>query len=373
MKSLTRSKKRKSGRQNPRRSRSVTRHLAKKVGQPPGTLVYVGDAGEEEVRISVMDYGPEGLKELMDAQVKDILPFRQSPTVTWVNVDGLHKTDVVKSIGEYFDIHHLVLEDVVNTTQRLKLEIHDGYLFIALRLLQFDEETEEVGFSQTSLIIGENFLLSFNQHEARMFDPIRERLRQGLGRLRGGGADYLAYALLDLVVDNYFVIIEKLSERIEAVEEELVNDPQRETLSGIHALKTDMITLRRSVWPMREVINRILRSEMPFIADSTRPYFRDVYDHTIHASEIIESFRDVVSGMIDIYLSSVSNRLNEVMKVLTIIATLFMPLTFLCGWYGMNFKNMPELNSPWGYPAVIAVAILTAAGMLAFFRRHDWL
>ncbi len=373
MKSFTRSKQRKAARQSARHSRSVTKHLAKKAGQPPGTLMYIGDASDEEVRISLLDYDPDGLKELTDARVEDILPYRQSPTVTWVNVDGLHKTDVVKSIGEYFDIHHLVLEDVVNTTQRPKLEIYDRNLFITLRLIRFDEEADEVRSSQTSLIVGENFLLSFNQHEERMFDPIRERLREGLGRLRGGGADYLAYALVDLVVDNYFVIIERLSEKIELVEEELITDPQRETLRTIHGLKTDMIALRKSVWPMREVINRMLRSETPFIKDSTRPYLRDVYDHTIHASEIIETSRDIVSGMIDIYLSSVSNRLNEVMKVLTIIATLFMPLTFLCGWYGMNFKNMPELNSPWGYPAVIGVAVLTVVGMLTFFRRHGWL
>lgn len=373
MKPSTRSKSRKAGSQDRRRSRSVLKHLGRKAGQPPGTLIYTGDVPSEDVRISVMDYSPDRLSEVTDARVRDVLPYRDTATVTWVNVDGLHKTDVIKTIGEYFNIHHLVQEDVVNTTQRPKLEIHDRYLFITLRLIHYDEESGEIRSSQSSFIIGENFLLSFNENEGHMFNPVRDRIREGLGRLRGGGTDYLAYGLVDLVVDNYFVIIEKLAEMIEEVEEELITDPQRETLHTIHTLKTDMIALRKSVWPLREVINRMLHNETPFIKDSTRPYLRDVYDHTIHASEIIETFRDIVSGMIDIYLSSVSNRLNEIMKVLTIIATLFMPLTFLCGWYGMNFKNMPELSSPWGYPAVIGVALLVAVGMLAYFRRLKWL
>lgn len=372
MKTFTPSKSPKAGRRNTRRTRSVTKHLAKKAGLPPGTMMYIGDAPSEEVRISVIDYGPGQITEVAEAQVRDVFPYRQTQTVTWVNVDGLHRTDVVKSIGEYFGIHHLVLEDVVNTTQRPKLEIHDRYLFITLRPIQYDEEAGEIQSTQSSLIVGETFLLSFNQREAGMFDPIRERIRQGPGRLRKCGTDYLAYSLVDLVVDNYFVIIEKLSEKIETVEDELITAPRRETLQTIHRLKTDMIALRKSVWPLREVVNRMLNGDIPIITDSTRPYLRDVYDHTIHASEIIETFRDIVSGMIDIYLSSVSNRLNEVMKVLTVIATVFMPLTFLSGWYGMNFKNMPELNSPWGYPAVIGAAFLTVVGMLTFFKRMKW-
>ncbi len=253
------------------------------------------------------------------------------------------------------------------------MEDAGNYLFIVLKVLDYSEESDEISLMQLSLIITPTVLVSFQEKEGKLFDSVRERLKGGNARIRKGGADYLAYCLMDTVVDNYFAILEGLSEKIEGLEEELVKNPSRDTLQGIHRLKTDMIYLRRSIWPLREVVNTMGRGESALIKESTLPYLRDVYDHTIHAIDTLETLRDIVSGMLDIYLSSVSNRLNEIMKVLTIIATIFIPLTFLSGWYGMNFKDMPELTWRWGYPMVIAVSLTVATAMLIFFRRKRWL
>lgn len=357
----------------PQRRILKNRRRSKKVGLPPGTLVHIGKESQEKVSISVMDYDPDGVRESSVSDVEELGHFKESSSVTWINVDGVHDVKLVEKIGKIFGIHSLVLEDIVNTTQRPKTDVSGEYTFIVFKTLECNEDNGEIIPEQVSLILGGNFLLSFQERPGDPFDPIRDRIRAGAGRTRKSGADYLAYCLIDAAVDQYFVVLESLADRIELLEEQLVKEPKRELLSEIHRLKVDMIFLRRSVWPMREAINRLASGDSAFVQEATLPYLRDVYDHTIHVVDTMETFRDIVSGMLDIYLSSVSNKLNEIMKVLTIIATIFIPLTFLSGWYGMNFKDMPELSWRWGYPMVIVIALTMATTMLVFFRRKKWI
>jgi len=293
--------------------------------------------------------------------------------VTWINIDGVHQLEIIEKIGELFKIHPLVLEDIVNTGQRPKMEDFVDYIFLTLKMLRYFEGEKETKTEQVSMILGSNFVISFQESEGDVFDPIRERLRADKGRIRKMGADYLAYALMDAVVDNYFTILEKLGEGIEDMEEELVVNPTLETLQAIHHLKREMIFPRKSVWPLREVINRLERWESSLIKKSTSIYLRDLYDHTIQVIDSIETFRDVLSGMLDIYLSSVSNRMNEVMKVLTIIATIFIPLTLVAGIYGMNFRFMPELETSVGYPIVLLLMLCIGVLMISYFRKKRWL
>ena len=304
---------------------------------------------------------------------EECFTFKEKPTVTWINVDGLHEVDIIEKTGAYFGIHPLVLEDILHTGQRPKTEDFGDYIFTVVKMLFYDVQKEEIVAEQMSMILGPRYVISFQETQGDVFDPNRERIRNGKGRIRKAGADYLAYVLIDAIVDQYFVILENLEERIESLEEELITNPIPETLQMIHKLKGLMIFLRKSVWPLRELVNSLERGESSLIAESTGIYLRDVYDHTIEVIETIETFRDMVSGMLDIYLSSVSNRMNEVMKVLTIIATIFIPLTFIVGIYGMNFKYMPELEWHIGYPVALAVMLLIEAFLLLYFRRKKWL
>jgi len=360
----------------PQQGRTMTDTVVKrseKSGLPPGSLVHVGDLRTGKVRIRVMDYDENKFREEEVAGVEECFPFRDSPTVTWINIDGIHDAKLIEKIGSHFGLHPLILEDIMNTTQRPKMEDFGEYLFIVLKMYNSQEESHEDKIEQMSLVLGRNFVISFQEKEGDVFDSVRERIRKGNCRLRRMKADYLAYSLIDAIVDSYFLVLEELGERIEFVEDELVSNPERKMLQEIHALKREMIFLRKSVWPLREVISSLERSESAFVEKPTRVYFRDVYDHTIQVIDTVETFRDMLSGMLDIYLSSISNRMNEVMKVLTIIATIFIPLTFIVGIYGMNFKFMPELEWRWGYFAVMGVIAVIAVLMLIFFRRKKWL
>ena len=313
------------------------------------------------------------LQEKEINKVEEVSSFRNKPSVTWLNVEGVHQIEILEQVGKHFGLHPLVLEDIASTGQRPKMEDFDDYIFVILRMLRFDDKENETKTEQISLLLGPDFVISFQEKEGDVFDSIRERIRNNKGRIRKMGADYLAYALIDAVVDNYFMILEKLGETIEEIEEKLVTNPTSETLHTLHDLKREMVFLRKSVWPLREVINRLERSESPLINKSTYVYLRDVYDHTIQVIDAVETFRDMLSGMLDIYLSSVSNRMNEVMKVLTIIATIFIPLTFIAGIYGMNFRYMPELEQAWSYPAILILMLIMAIVMLIYFRRKKWI
>ncbi len=351
---------------------TMTKRSAK-AGLPPGTPVHVGERKRQTVRITVIDYDADHFLEKTVEDVAACFRFKGKRTTTWINVDGVHDAPILDALGECYGLHPLVREDIMNTEQRPKLEDYGDYLYIVLKALAYDDQKVEVATEQISLVLGRNFVLSFQEEAGDDFDALRARLRAEDRRARKVGADYLTYALIDAVVDNYFVILEHVGEKIEFLEDALVTNPSRETLHLIHDLKRAMIFLRKAVWPLREVIGGLERRDSPLFRDATRTYIRDVYDHVIQVIDTVETYREMISGVLDIYLSSMSNKLNEVMKVLTIIATVFIPLTFIAGVYGMNFKFMPELGWRWAYPALWVVMLTAAVLMLAFFRRRKWL
>ncbi|TFH24999.1 magnesium/cobalt transporter CorA [Candidatus Bathyarchaeota archaeon] len=346
---------------------------SQKAGLAPGTIVHVGEKRYKPVKVSVINYNAIDFQEKEVSNVEEAYSLKDKSSVTWLNIDGVHKPEIIEQVGTHFGIHPLVLEDIANTGQRPKIDDFDEYIFVVLRMLRFDEKENETKTEQVSIVLGRDFVISFQELEGDVFDAIRERLRNNKGRIRKIGADYLAYTLIDAIVDNYFIILEKLGETIEDIEDKLVTNTSTETLRTIHDLKREMVFLRKSVWPLREVISRMERSESPLINKSTHIYLRDVYDHTIQVMDSVETFREMLSGMLDIYLSSVSNRMNEVMKVLTVIATIFIPLTFLAGIYGMNFRHMPELELPWSYPAILTLMFTVAILMVVYFRRKKWI
>lgn len=349
------------------------KRAAKELGLPPGTPVYVGERKDEKVRISVLDYDELKCDEKEVKEIEECYLFKDTSTVTWINIDGIHQVDLIEKIGRHFGLHPLIQEDIVNTEQRPKIEDFGSYIYVVLKMIYHDKNEDENKIEQVSLILGENFVISFQEKEGDIFNHVRERIRSGKGRIRKMKADYLAYVLLDAVVDNYFFVLEKTGEKIEELEDKVVSEPRPGTLQEIHKLKRGMIFLRRSVWPLREVISILERGESSLIQETSRIYLRDVYDHTIQVIDSVETFRDMLSGMHDTYLSSISNRMNEIMKVLTIIATIFIPLTFIAGIYGMNFRFMPELDWRWGYFAVWIVMIAVVVLMVFFFKRKKWL
>jgi len=352
----------------------VIKKRSKKAGLPPGTLVHIGEKRAGESKMTLIDYDEANFQETEVKTVEECFSFRDKPSITWINVDGVHEVEVVEKLGNCFGLHPLVLEDILNTDQRPKMEVYGGYVYIVLKVLYGNDSNRSVEAEQVSLILGSNFAISFQEGiEGDVFNPVRERIRSGKGLIRKMGSDYLAYSLIDTIVDNYFLMLENLGERIELLEEELVAHPTTATLQEIQRIKYQMVFVRRAVWPLREVIGGLGRKESPLIKETTEIYLRDVYDHTVQVMDTIETYREMLSGMLDIYLSSVSNRLNSVMKVLTIIATIFMPLTFIAGIYGMNFKYMPELEWRWGYPAVWLIVVIIGISMLIYFRKKKWL
>jgi len=347
--------------------------ISRKSGLPPGSLIHIGEKKTEKVRVTIIDYDEVQFEEKEAKEIEECFPFKETPTVTWINIDGLHQPEVVEKIGEQFSLHPLVLEDIMNTGQRPKMEDLEDYLFVVMKMLYYDEKEDEVRAEQVSLILGSNFVISFQEREGDVFDPVRERIRKAKGLVRKRGADYLAYTLLDAVVDNYFAILEKFGGILEEMEGKVITTPTPETLQTIHTMKREMIFLRKSVWPLREVISGMERGESTLIKKKTVIYLRDVYDHTIQVIDTVESFRDMVSGMLDTYLSSISNRMNEVMKVLTIFASIFIPLTFIAGIYGMNFQYMPELVWRGGYFVILTIMGAVGVSMLLYFKRRNWL
>jgi magnesium transporter len=346
----------------------------KKVGLPSGSLVYTGEQATGEIDVTLIDYDEQVFEERVLKTAEECVPYRNKPTATWINVDGVHDPTMIEKLGDCFGLHRLVTEDLLSVVQRPKMEDYGDYLFVIVKMLTYNDEEGKVVPEQVSLIVGPNFLLSFQEGiRGDVFQLIRERLRTGRGTIRKKGADYLAYSLLDALVDGYFVILEKLGERIDNLEEELIASPRREVMEQLYQLKRELLFLHKAVWPLREVIAALERRESPIIHETTVPYLRDVYDHVVQVIDSVELYRDMLSTMLDLYLSSVSFRLNEVMKVLTIIATIFMPLTFIAGVYGMNFKYQPELEWHYGYFFSLMLMAAIAVGMLFYFRRKKWL
>lgn len=346
---------------------------SKKAGLAPGTLVFVGERKLEKVKVSMLDYDEEHIEEKELKDIEESYPYLEKPSVTWINVGGVHDVNVIEKMGSTLDLHPLLLEDIMNTGQRPKVDDYGDYLFIVMKMFYYDDTEDEVVSEQVSLVLCKTTVVLFQERERDVFNFVRERLRKSKGPIRKMGADYLAYALIDAVVDSYFAILERIGEEIESEEEELISKPTPETLQTMYNLKRNLAYLRKSVWPLREVVGSLERAESPLMDKRMVIYLRDVYDHTIQVMDTVETFRDMTSGMLDIYLSSVSNKMNEVMKVLTIIATVFIPLTFLAGVYGMNFVYMPELQMQWAYPVLLVVMLAVGVLMVIHFRRKGWL
>ena len=347
---------------------------SKNYGLPPGSLIHIGEKKVEKTRITVIDYNEEEFNELEVKRVEECFFFKDKASVTWINISGIHDENIIGALGRHFSLHPLLLEDVMDSNQRPKVEDYEDYLFIILKMLYLDKEVEnQVATEQVSLVLGRNYVISFQESDDDVFDIIRNRIRQKKGRVRSMGADYLAYVLMDAIVDNYFVVMERFKEVLEDIHESLIVSPRSEMLHLIHDMKREMIFLRKSVWPLRDVVRNLQQTDFKWLEDRTTIFLRDLYDHTIQVMDSIESSRDLLSGILDIYLSSVSYKMNEVMKVLTIIATIFIPLTFIAGVYGMNFHYMPELDWKWGYPLIWVVMIATFLAMVYYFKRKEWL
>lgn len=344
-----------------------------KAGLSPGTPVFIGERKADRTRVDVLRFTEAQAWEASDATLGDPALEPNQPGVTWLNVSGIHDVELIDGLVERYGIHPLTLEDIVNTAQRPKTEEFDSYLFVVLKMLTYDECQRDIDIDTASIILGSNFVISFLERESNVFDSARDRILNAKGRVRKLGADYLAYVLMDAVVDGYFVALERVGDYIELIEDEIVSDPEPRHMQELHRLKREILFARKSVWPLREEIGLILKSESPLIAEGTRVFLRDLYDHTIRVIDIVETSRDILSSMHDTYLSSVSNRMNEVMKVLTMIATIFIPLTFIVGVYGMNFEHMPEIHWRWGYLVVWVLMGGLGAGMIAWFRARRWL
>jgi len=349
--------------------------MSGKSGMAPGTLVYLGEEKEEQpiITITVLDYDSEILEEKEVTDIKDCVQYLDTPTTTWINIIGIHDTEIIKRVGEIFNIHPLVLEDVLNTSHRPKIEEFEHYLYIVLKMLDIEEDTGKIDTEQVSIICMDNIVLTLQEKQGDVFNPIRKRIKEKRLRIRKQGTDYLTYALIDAIVDNYFHVLEDFGEQIEKFEDGLLSEPTKRSLDDIYLLKHDLIFLKKSVAPNREMLNSMINEEYDLISHDLHPYLRDVYDHVLHILEALDNFREILIGMVDTYNSIIGNRMNEVMKVLTIIATIFIPLTFIAGIYGMNFNYMPELGWKFGYFAVLGVMLVVAFIMIIYFRRKKWL
>ncbi len=352
--------------------------VPRRVGQVPGELPEMSEDEHVAARLSVVHYGEDHLEEIAEATVEEAAARSRADGVTWIDVVGVRDMGTIRALGEAFGLHPLVQEDLVNTTQRPKIETYDEQLFIIAKMLHLadldgDGVRDEVRVEQLGIVLGPGYVLSVQEFEGDVFEPVRERIRSSAGRIRSVGADYLAYALLDLTIDHYFVVIEGIGEHIEMLEEVVLNDPRPEVQTEINDLRREAIFLRRSIWPLREVLSALLRDESPLVEDRTKLFLRDAYDHTIQVVDLIESFRDVLASLVDLYLSSLSHKMNEVMKVLTVIGSIFIPLSFLTGLYGMNFEYIPELQAHNGYFYFLGAIGVLLVGMLVYFKRKGWM
>ncbi len=347
--------------------------LSRKTGLPPGTLIHVGEERTLPVTVSAFVYNEQEMAEYPRIEVAEAGSYRKHGQVNWINTSGVHDPAVISDLGRQFGIHPLTLEDILNTGQRPKAEMYDNYLYLVFRMLRRDGDTGDIRSEQVSLILGDTWLLSFQEEPGDVFDTVRNRIRTNTGQVRNNGADYLAYALLDAVVDNYFLVLEVVGELVDALEQELVEDGAPGQPQELHELRRELLEVRRAVWPLRDAIAVLERGESPLVSIQTRLFFRDVHDHAVNVIDTVETLRDVANGLLDLHLSNVSIRTNEIMKTLTIFAAIFIPLTFMAGVYGMNFRIMPELGWRWGYPFALGMMTLVAGGLLVYFRRRGWL
>lgn len=352
----------------------IIKQHSKKKGLPPGTLLHIGTGRNEKAKVVLMEYNAESFFEKQECYIQDFLQTIPQDTVTWYNIEGIHDIPLIETIGRELGLHHLTLEDIVHSGQRAKFEDYGDYLFIVMKMLRYDTDRHQLQSQQISMILGKGYLMTFQEDNWDVFEIVRERIRKSQGQIIHHGCDYLAYALIDAIVDHYFEILEHFGDTMEELEQELLVHPTNETLSKIHRIKRDFVLLRKSIWPLREMLHQFQSDDSKFLTQETQLHLRDVLDHTTQVMDALESGRELVSGMLEIYLSSVSNRMNSVMKVLTLIATIFIPLTFITGIFGMNFKTMPELQQSWMYPWGFWMIIISLTlCMVAYFRKRKWL
>lgn len=354
------------------KNKKRTNKYKKKVGLSPGSIVYTGDKESQHLFIESFDYNLDTVEEKIHAKIEDTFQYKLTKNVTWTNINGLNHVDAIEKIGNHYNIHPLTLEDTVNTSQRPKVEDYDNYMFVVLKMLYHDTN-ENVITEQVSFILGDNYVLSFQEAEGDVFDTVRDRIRFSKGRIRGLGSDYLLYALVDAVIDHYYIIVETMGNKIEDLEDNLFNGFSQEEISQeIQNLKREVLKVRRAIFPLREIISKIEKNENELIKDKTLHYFRDIYDHVIQLSENIDIFREMTWSLMDMYMTALSNKMNEVMKVLTIIATIFIPLTFIAGVYGMNFDNIPELHYQYAYFILWGIMIVLFLAMVYYFKKKKW-
>lgn len=348
-------------------------NYSKKKGLPPGSLVFTGKVRSKKVSIDLIEYSQDKYLHKKIDKLKDIEYNPDSKSIYWLNISGLHDTDIIEESGNMFGINMLVLEDILNTNQRPKTDFYDNYIFVTLKTLDYNNKSKKIDNHQISIILGKNYVITYLEKSDDLFDPLKSRIEVSNSKIRSFGSDYLSYAVIDIVVDNYFILLEKLGLEIESFEESLIDKFDKNTINQIYILKRENLVLRNSIWPLREAVSQLERVESTLISDKTEIFFRDLYDHTIQIIDNVEVYRDILSGLIDLYLSGISNKTNEVMKVLTIISTIFIPLTFIVGLYGMNFNYMPELSWRWGYITIWAIMVSITVFMIIFIRKRKWL
>jgi magnesium transporter len=346
---------------------------ASKAGLPPGTLVHVGEERTEPVKLNVIDYDDNTFHEHTAQSLEECFHYSETKTATWIDVVGIHNVGMMEKLANHFHIHPLMMEDIVNSTTRPKAEEAEYHVFIALKMARFDDDTKELLMEQVSLIVSPHVVISFQETEGDVFNPVRDRIRNHRGRIRSLGIDYLAYSLMDMLVDHYFVVLEKIGDELEQMEENVMSEECEDLTHDLHHIKGELMLLRKAMWPMRDVMSQLSRGEVALFKKSTIPFIRDVYDHTVQVVDSIENYRELSSSLHDVQLSKVGQRANEVMKVLTMMSTVFIPLTFIAGIYGMNFDYMPELRWKYGYAMVWGVMLVIVVGLLAFFRKRKWL
>ncbi len=342
-------------------------------GEAPGLLRLPKGATKEPPLITLIEYGPDCLEERKEVSCDELLPHLNNELVTWINIDGLGDLSVLRILGERFNLHPLALEDVLDTSQRPKVEQYDDYLFIVAKMIYLDKE-DEIGGEQVSMFLGKSFLITLQEEPERdVFEPVRARIRSGKGRIRSAASDYLAYALLDSIIDHYYPVLESIGSEIDLIEDELIDNPISRPVGSLHEHKRTLTQIRRMVWPLRDVTNQLLHEEPGMIRPETKVYLRDCYDHSVQLMDLVESYRDVLSGLTEVHISSIGMRTNEIMRTLTVISAIFIPLTFMAGVYGMNFHYMPELQKPWGYFVCLGLMLTIAVGQLLYFKKRRWL
>lgn len=350
-----------------------TSKYKKHVGKSPGAIVYTGEKNAQKLFIESFDYGPDFINEQELQNIDEVFKFKSTDSITWININGLNHINEIEKIGAHYNLHPLVLEDIVNTSQRPKIDEYEDYIFVSLKMLYYDVD-ENITIEQVSFVLGKNYVLTFQESEGDVFDTVRERLRAGKGRIRTLGSDYLLYALVDAVVDHYYIVSETMGNKVEDLEDLLFSGNVKDDLSQqVLSLKKELLKVRRSIFPLREIISRIQKSDSDLILKKNLQFYNDVYDHIIQLSDSIDIFREMIWSLMDMYMTTISNKMNEVMKVLTIIATIFIPLTFIAGIYGMNFDNIPELHNPYGYYILWGIMFLIFIGMIYYFKRKKWL